>query len=458
LDHWESNRGSHARNALLGCGALWALAAAVLVFAHLLTSRETGDLMTRWDATFGSWGDTLEAWPSRGASLEALDVEQRAADLGIELAPTGSGRNGTRSTAAVALGAVRGPLAGYLVAALENPDRRSVAAPAEVRSYLESARPGLDALYARLRSGDPPRWERHLERNVQAPLPNLLGHVQIQKLMLADAIDAVATGASERSDLALEASWRLNEALRDGPHLIELLVALHITRQQAGAVRLLPAPADVWAERMQSVRYTDKVIRSLALEGRMLVEAIGAKAPPSGGVMAGTAQLLTGPYRRQCAADSGGELLERLERLSKLNHVCDRDLEALGASLSWESPWWNKLGEVAVPSLSAERTSTRSSPPVCCVSIARWAVGAEPPNRSPPSSPPRARRFPGPSGPRRMARCCSGPLGPSLGGRPCRGRRSRRPTGSGSLPRAEVRGQARTRHRAGAHPAAGTGC
>ena len=353
MDHWESNRGSHARNALLGCGALWALAAAVLVFAHLLTSRETGDLMTRWDATFGSWGDTLEAWPSRGASLEALDVEQRAADLGIELAPTGSGRNGTRSTAAVALGAVRGPLAGYLVAALENPDRRSVAAPAEVRSYLESARPGLDALYARLRSGDPPRWERHLERNVQAPLPNLLGHVQIQKLMLADAIDAVATGASERSDLALEASWRLNEALRDGPHLIELLVALHITRQQAGAVRLLPAPADVWAERMQSVRYTDKVIRSLALEGRMLVEAIGAKAPPSGGVMAGTAQLLTGPYRRQCAADSGGELLERLERLSKLNHVCDRDLEALGASLSWESPWWNKLGEVAVPSLSA---------------------------------------------------------------------------------------------------------
>jgi hypothetical protein len=145
-----------------------------------------------------------------------------------------------------------GALGEFVSREISTADERSAAAPEKVRLWLEERSGALDAIRARLLSRDPVAWEVDVGSGLRAPTPYLLGHVRLQRVLIARAL---IDGHAEETDSALlwmEASWRLNEALTSRPELISHMVSAAISRLQNGALRKIDAPSFAWADRLRS--------------------------------------------------------------------------------------------------------------------------------------------------------------------------------------------------------------
>ncbi len=236
---------------------------------------------------------------------------------------------------------------------LARPYRGVDPAPPYLAAFLDRHAESLDAIRDHLIHGEKPVWEMDVDKMLAAPVPNLVGHLDIQKLLLGDALARAGAGDLDGALRDLEASWRLNRSLRDRPALITQLVAVAITRMQAGALRQLDGVPRFWRERLFEHDFRESFLNALRYEGWFWSEAGDAT------LFAGELKLtdrvvsrVAAPYVRYCLADMSGSLHERIRRLARLDAVCDSDLARYGADLNVPVPRWNLLGEIAVPNLT----------------------------------------------------------------------------------------------------------
>src|SRR5207249_9737254 len=159
------------------------------------------------------------------ANGRALEAERLSAAIGIDLSPPElKGRARPSAEDAGRFQAVAERLAKWLLLELERPDGATTPPPAEVSEFLSRHAEHIGALREMLVRGKAPRWERHIEKLSLAPVPNLLGHTKLQKLLLADCLAHDANGASAPALADLEASWALDEALCEEPIVITQLI------------------------------------------------------------------------------------------------------------------------------------------------------------------------------------------------------------------------------------------
>jgi hypothetical protein len=344
-----------------GTGAVLTVASAVLavlvglfVIMAGVASYKTTKVERRWARTLGTWDEILQRYPPAEANAAALKLERLTARLGIDTA-TRSYEGRSRPTPEKKKEfkkSVSGDMATYRTALLELPRRESAVPPANVAAFLEAHEEALAAVRAHLIEGGVPRWEMHLERVAAAPIPNLLGHIDLQKLLITDALAKIAAGERDRALEDLEAAWTLMQSLEDAPVLISQLILIADARLLTGALRQIRDVPAVWRDRLSQRDFRQSFTNALKFESwfwtqfeetadfagwpgfaRMLVNGIGK------------------PYVKYCLADISDEFHQRLLRLDDVQAICDFDLSTWRADLDVPIPRWNVIGGIIVPSL-----------------------------------------------------------------------------------------------------------
>lgn len=342
-------------------GAVLTIASAVLavlvglfVIMAGVASYKTMTVERRWARTLGTWDEILERYPPAEANAAALKLERLTAPLGIDTA-TRSYEGRSRPTPGQKKGlkrAVSGDMGTYRTALLEQPRRAPAPPPDSVAAFLEAHQEELAAVRTHLVDGGIPKWEMHLERVFAAPIPNLLGHIDLQKLLITDALAKIAAGDRDRAFEDLEASWNLSQSLEDSPILISQLIVITDARMLAGALRQIRDVPPVWRERLSRRDFRRSFTNALKFESwfwTQLDETSGFT--DLSGLASRVINSIGKPYVKYCLADVSDDFHERLLRLDEVRAICDYDLSTWGADLNVPIPRWNAIGAMVVPSL-----------------------------------------------------------------------------------------------------------
>jgi hypothetical protein len=237
------------------------------------------------DPSAASLRSAFEAqFPKSEASAAALELEQLAALLGVELAPkdeaglpppetTPTNMNEETPTPATPTPAIdarerRRPSAeesagyrrigeavsGFLDRELKSPVERIGPPSRELERYLEEREDALASIESVLLRDADVHWEMDVNRGWASPLPNLLGQMRLQRLLVARALLEARRGEAELALQTIEASWRLNQAISSRPELISQLIVVAVARLEVGALRKLDTPAYGWADRLRDGR------------------------------------------------------------------------------------------------------------------------------------------------------------------------------------------------------------
>jgi hypothetical protein len=113
-----------------------------------------------------------------------------------------------------------------------------------------------------LHSRDAPSWDHDLRRMPNGPATNLVGHVNLHRVLAAEAFYAYASGDPAGATRALEASWRFGQVLVDYPQLEAHEAALTVLELQAAALRRVPIPGHGWQERLRALDPTARARRA----------------------------------------------------------------------------------------------------------------------------------------------------------------------------------------------------
>jgi hypothetical protein len=333
------------------------LGTALFLVGSLTATSRQEELDRAWAETLGSWDDMLAEYPARAANRSALEVERLSAAAGIDIAPLmAQGRaRPSAGSGPIFDGDTKAAVFEYLEAQLESAKLESDPPPEVVSDFLATVEPQIDDLARHLHGAATPHWELDVEQGFEMQIPNLLGHINLQRLLSADALARASRGDNDGALRNLEASWKLNETLRTDPALITQLVSMAIARIQVGTLRHLdPVPA-VWSERVLSHDYKNSLVAALRFEG-LVWTRLDEVYPYTQQRSAWQAVVTTAskPYVRWCATDIGESWRQRVVKLSELDWFCDRDFSAVGADLAIDVPWWNRVGHaVAIPNLAA---------------------------------------------------------------------------------------------------------
>jgi hypothetical protein len=330
------------------------LSVVLLVSAYRVADWRLERARQAWDREMGSWDEVLQRYPSREANGAALDLEQLSAALGNDMAPrSAEGRQRPDPERAEAFKRAKARFGVYVEEQIERPRRGVDPPPPELAAFLDERSAELAAIRRRLIDGPQPLWELKIEQLFAAPIPNLLGNIDLQKLLLADALSRQAGGDRRGALESLEASWRLNAALRDDPVLITQLIRIAVARMQVGALRQLGDVPEVWRQRLASADYREAFLAAMRLDGRLWTQlddpaAMGGKP----NVLERATWKVTRPYMRFCLASVSDQMRERLDTLATAQALCDGDPAYHGADLKLEIPRWNFYGELIAPNLN----------------------------------------------------------------------------------------------------------
>jgi hypothetical protein len=204
----------------------------------------------------------LAQFPRSDANGTALELEERAAAIGIDLAPKPFWDPSTADEpppsphdgrARPAPGTdLQLPLSEFLQEELTVTTEKIGRASPLVERFLEEHEGEISQIQVFLLANEEPRWEVDVEAGVRAPLPNLVGMLRLQRLLLTRALIRAREGKADDAVAVLESSWRLQSAVLSRPELISQLIAIAVAKLQAGVLRKIDSPAYGWAERLRS--------------------------------------------------------------------------------------------------------------------------------------------------------------------------------------------------------------
>lgn len=232
---------------LFGCALLW------LAGSAFVSSVTTFAVRQEWPEGLGSADSVPRRYPPVETNDAARSLIPIAANLGV-----GMGRNS------------RGPETGPIS------DEASSYVSSEVARDNDAVQPPPAALGAfilahetdfrqveNLIQHSPIVWSTHVEAAGDAHVPNLLGHLKLNRLLVARAL---ARHDDPAAWTDLQASWILSRGLLRRPELISTLVGLSMARTMNAAARSLPAPAPQWRDEMARFDYRRALIASQQAE------------------------------------------------------------------------------------------------------------------------------------------------------------------------------------------------
>jgi len=204
-------------------------------------------------------------YPKTEVSEAALGLESLGASLGLGLTPRENvylaEREGPRKKervrfrptpeAQASFLEIRSIVSQFLDRELESADEQIGAPPPAVERYFAAHENVLSDVVSLLLRERDIRWEMDVSLAATAPIPSLLGNLQLQRLLVTRSLLQERRGERDAALHSLEAAWRLNQVLSSRPELLCHLIVVAAAKLHAGALRKLEAPAHGWAERLR---------------------------------------------------------------------------------------------------------------------------------------------------------------------------------------------------------------
>lgn len=124
----------------------------------------------------------------------------------------------------------------------------------------------IAALREHLNEADPPRWKSDLSALVSAPIPNLWGQMDLQRLLVGDALERYRRGNERDALRDLEAAWRHGEVLRQRPILVTRLNGWYAARLQFCGLRQICPGEEYYLRRVSQLRPRESLREGQALD------------------------------------------------------------------------------------------------------------------------------------------------------------------------------------------------
>lgn len=136
------------------------------------------------------------------------------------------------------------------------------APPAELRAYLEMNAVLIAAIQIHLLEQPVPQWDQTYEHmfDPNYPFPGFFNVRNFQELLLLSALEHNHRGQPVEMHAALEASWRLNQALLERPDLTAQVSVSAVSELQAGLLRHLDLVPDLWQARLVQQSHQQSVM------------------------------------------------------------------------------------------------------------------------------------------------------------------------------------------------------
>ena len=285
-----------------------ALAGAALVWfgaGSIRAARRERTVETAWAESFGPLAEITAKFPAHPTNAAAHALEESARSLGIELRPRGEqppeDDPGRRKK--TELDDVRAPLEKWVDQQAAKAEGLPEAPPAAVAAYFASHAATLDAIEKSLLVGPAPDWAVDLAKLHAAPVPNVLGQMQLARVLVGRA-EARGAAKDVRADESLRAAFALTGALRGRPEVVSQGVAIAATRLELGAVRRIPVDAAAWRERLKTLDPRGGLLTALRRGAWVEYEAAKGllRAKLRAGPFSGRLATLIGAWREQVEA------------------------------------------------------------------------------------------------------------------------------------------------------------
>jgi hypothetical protein len=201
-----------------------------------------------WVQSFGTLQHLLDRYPKTETNETAHRLEELVKPLGLDLTPRDPEVifHEPVSRDSESRKAVRE----YLTSQLQKPEAAIDPPPPGVLTFLTAHAGDLSAVEEALVTLPPPAWtfdSASLPRS-QA-IPSVLALNWLQRALLTEALTHAGTDNAAAAR-ALDASWKLNQWLRETPDLMCQLIALAVARMQVGTLRKVEVDEKIWRPRM----------------------------------------------------------------------------------------------------------------------------------------------------------------------------------------------------------------
>jgi hypothetical protein len=240
-----------------------AITAGVFVVAMLSRSAEQ-----RADQSFSrveseeSFRKRYPAAVIKNESAQRLEELTSALEIDLRSSQESGGRRPTTFD-----GAVLDPMAEWLRKQHERDDDTIDPLPPGPRMWIDERGSAIDSVAAHLVTSDAPQWPiDHGRRRSEQPLPSLIGHVKLSRVLAVAALDAESREDHARAWTLQHGAWKLAQGLAQRPELISKMVAVANIRTIAATVRKLEAPVPAWFSELASLKLRDQLFDSVRFE------------------------------------------------------------------------------------------------------------------------------------------------------------------------------------------------
>ena len=212
----------------------------------------------------GYFQTILQQFPKTGMNETARQLEELTTRLGIFNPMPNRFYDGQRKNFVGPFDTLDAPT--YVVSQSRKSTDEIDEAPAKLQDYLKNHRADLDALYSLVQRSEVPRWETDIALLSRAPVPALFYHRQLHGLIALDILEKTRKGETASAQAALEASWKINQSLRERPEFLSQMVALSILDLQMGALRKMAHVPDIWQKRIGLATWQESFLRAMELD------------------------------------------------------------------------------------------------------------------------------------------------------------------------------------------------
>ncbi|MBW4486765.1 MAG: hypothetical protein KME12_03130 [Trichocoleus desertorum ATA4-8-CV12] len=280
-----------------------------------------------------------------GANQSALQLEALSAGLGINLLGVKSDRPLLSQAETKQAESIHQELQAFLERQLEDNTDAIEPIPQRLQNYLKVHATQLEAIRQQGLQGEMPQWESATPYpDVTQVRPTFAGFVKLQRLLIADVLEKHRLGQTEAAIASLEASWKLNQALRDRPELMSQTVALIVTKTQAGTLRKMDRLPPVWQQRLMEHDYRQSFQTALNWESWLVADVIrktDLQTQPES--LSGVSRFwysLRQPYLRLAALDAASKMRQAYRSLPQEN-TCLFDAPTFDMDLDTSLATWN---------------------------------------------------------------------------------------------------------------------
>ena len=296
-----------------------------------------------WPMGLGTLDDARKRYPAAPASAAAFALIDATAKVGIDIAPrTDRTRSQVRGNARL-----RETITTYLMRETRKPSPHIDSPPDELADYLAAHAGDLATIRSIILGEEPVAWALDRE-SPQQPIPNLLGHMVLTRLLAVNALDR-----ARRNEPAawedLRAAVGLSRELWKRPEMICALIALAIDRNVSAAARKMPLPAPPWFEEFRKFDYRRAMMAARQAETSSIAESIYAETSVDlqRRGMHRAVDTVMAPYTRLCTADSLEADRETALMVASTS-ACGVDPRQVWRRRRDTLAWWNYPGRRVV--------------------------------------------------------------------------------------------------------------